>query len=89
MIQFQAQDPHFVESREVTWNDLYPEDQHKISIKGKNLEHEEEVGNMCAQHSYLSNFAREKEGTCGPNEESPVGLVRPTVVPGVGAQLQR
>ena len=51
MIQFQPQEPYFVESLEVIWNELYPEEQHKIAMKGKNLEHEEEVRNMCAEHS--------------------------------------
>ena len=78
-----------MESLEVIWNGLHSEDQHKMAIKGMNLQHEEGVRNVCAEHSDPPNLLEKKKAHAGPNEESPVGLVRPTVVPGVGAQLPR
>ena len=50
-----------MESLEMIWNGLYSEDQHKMAIKEKSLEHEEGVRNVCAEHSDPPNLLEKKK----------------------------
>ena len=61
MIQFLSQEPYFVEFLEWIENDLYSEDQHHIAIKEKNLEHEDAVRDVCADHSDPPTLLEKKE----------------------------
>ena len=51
LIRFLSQEPYFLEFLEWIDNDLVSEDQHHIAIKEMNLEHEDTVCFVCADHS--------------------------------------
>ena len=51
LIQFLSQEPYFVEFLEWIENDLGSENQHFTAVEGKNLEHEDAVRDVCADHS--------------------------------------
>ena len=50
-IQFLSQEPYFVEFLEWIENDLGSENQHFTAVLEKNLEHEDAVRDVCADHS--------------------------------------
>ena len=61
MMQFLSQEPYFVEFLEWIENDLYSDDQHHNAIKDENLEHEDAVRNVCADHSDPPTLLEKKE----------------------------
>ena len=61
LIRFLSQEPYFLELLEWIENDLISEDQQHIAIKEKNLEHEDTVCHVFADHSDPPTLLEEKE----------------------------
>ena len=51
LIQFLSQEPYFVEFLEWIENNLGSENEHSTAVQEKNLEHEDAVRDVCADHS--------------------------------------
>ena len=61
LIQFLSQEPYFVEFLEWIENDLGSENQHFTAVEEKNLEHEDAVRHVCADHSTHQRHRKRKK----------------------------
>ena len=88
-IQFLSQEPYFVEFLEWIENDLGSESQHCTAVLEKNLEHEDAVRDVCADHSNPPTLQEKKEENETRVKYPQFGMVQPAALPSAGSQLLR